>query len=213
MTSRIALIAVAAALLVSCATDQAGSRVDNSAGRATVYENPNSAGPISGLGIQSNDIASMTDKMVRSMLANPQLAGRAVPPRVQIDSAKFTNESNSRINKNRITDQLLIELNRAANGRMEFVSVEDTAGVEQIREEKRAGLTDEGTLGMSERVAGVDFFLTARITSQDAVDTASGLTTRDLYIAFKLINAERRTQVWGDSYQYVKSAQDDVIYR
>lgn len=213
MMSRIVLTTITAGLLASCATDQAGSRINNSAGRATVYENPNAAGPIQGIGIQSNDISSMTDKMVRSMLAEPRIAGRAVAPRVQIDSSRFTNESNSRINKNRIVDQLDIELNRAAAGRMEFVTVEATADVEQLREEKRAGLTDGGTTGTSEKVFGVDYFLTARLTSQDAVDTGTGLTTRDLFIAFKLIDAERRNTVWADSFRYVKSAQDDVIYR
>ena len=214
MIVRLLLPAAAAALLAGCATpDQYGTRVDNSAGRATVYENPNAAGPIQGIGIQSNDISSMTDKMVRSMLAEPRVAGRAVAPRVQIDSSRFTNESNARVNKNRLIDQLDIELNRAASGRMEFIAVEETASVMELRAEKREGLTDGGTTGQSEKVMGVDYFLTARITAQDAVDASSGMTTRDLFIAFKLIDAERRNTVWADSYRYVKSAQDDVIYR
>src|SRR5690242_14485318 len=57
---------------------------------------PSSRGPVSGVGIESQDIIGMTDRMVRDMLSNPQLAARSVAPRVIVDDQYFTNESSQR---------------------------------------------------------------------------------------------------------------------
>lgn len=155
----------------------------------------------------------MTDKMMRDMLANPVLAGRAPPPRVIIDSQHFTNESSSRINKNMITDRLRIELSRAANGRMVFVGREHAAVVEDERQLKRSGVVDGGTIRKTKATAGADYRLVGRITSSDAVVPGTGVVSRYQQISFELVDLEYGTMVWGGMYEFKKSAQDDVIYR
>ncbi|MNR34149.1 hypothetical protein D3C85_1518950 [compost metagenome] len=147
------------------------------------------------------------------MLATPVLAGRNPPPRIIIDSEYFTNESSSRINKNSITDRLRIELQRAAQGRMVFVGRQYAAMVENERELKRAGVTDGGTIRKTQGTAGADFRLVGRITSLDAVDTATSTTSRYQQITFEMIDLEYGTVVWGGIYEFKKTAQDDVIYR
>lgn len=196
-------------LLSACVT----TGVKNTAGQKTVYEDVRTSGAVQGIGIESQDIASMTDKMMRDMLANPMLVGRTPPPRIIIDSEYFTNESSSRINKNMITDRLMIELQRASNGRLLFVGREHVGMVEQERQLKRDGVTDGGTIRHTKATAGADYRLVGRITSSDAVDTNSGLTSRYQQITFQMIDLEYGTVVWGGMYEFKKSAQDDIIYR
>ena len=57
----------AAVLLSGCGTPQ----VADAPGSPTVYQGPSSPGLVRGTGIESQDIQSMVDKMVRHMLANP----------------------------------------------------------------------------------------------------------------------------------------------
>ena len=212
MMSRLALTAIAASLLASCATEQAGSRVDNSAGRATVYEDARSAGSVQGIGVESQDIIGMSDKMVRDMLATPRLAGRATPPRVLIDSELFTNESSARVDKNQIVNKLRIQLSRAANGRMVFVGRKYAGAVEAERDLKSAGVVDGGTLAPA-AVMGYDYRLVGTINSTDAVDGKTGNTSRYQTFTFEMLDINTSELVWGNDYEYRKTAQDDIIYR
>ena len=99
------VMGMAAALVVLSAC-QSTNKIDNTAGRATVYEDVSSPGAVQGVGMESQDIVSMTDEMMRDMLQNPQLVNRATAPRIIIDSQYFENQSTSRINKNMLTDRL-----------------------------------------------------------------------------------------------------------
>jgi PBP1b-binding outer membrane lipoprotein LpoB len=186
---------------------------DNTAGRQTMYEDvSSSSGAVQGIGIESQDIVGMTDKMMRDMLANPQLAGRSTPPRVIIDAQDFENQSSSRINKNMITDRLRIELNRAANGKLVFVLREFADVVEREKGYKKAGVTDGGTIRKTKGTAGADFKLVGRITSLDGV-SGSGAQSRYQQISFEMLDLQYGTSVWAGLYEFKKSGQDDVIYR
>lgn len=186
---------------------------NNTAGRATLYEDVRSSGRVQGVGIESQDIASMTDKMMRDMLANPMLAGRSPSPRIIVDSEYFRNESSSRINKNLITDRLRIDLNRAANGRMVFVGRHFSDMVAKERDLKRSGMVDGGTIRSTQAQAGGDFRLGGRIASLDALDPNSGTQSRYQQITFEMVDLELGTIVWSGIYEMKKSAQNDIIYR
>lgn len=205
----LALAMVAALTVTACGT----TRVNNTAGRATVYEDVRSSGRVQGIGLESQDLVSMTDRMMRDMLANPMLANRSTPARVIVDSEFFRNESSSRINKNSITDRLRVELNRAANGRMVFVGRHYSDMVESERALKRSGVTDSGTIRQTQATAGADFRLGGRITSLDAMDTQSGEASRYHQVIFEMVDLEYGTIVWSGMYEMRKSAQDDIIYR
>jgi PBP1b-binding outer membrane lipoprotein LpoB len=206
-----AIVALAgAALLAGCAT----SNVDNSAGRKAVYQDVSTqSATVAGVGVESQDVVSMTDKMIRDILANPQIAGRSTPARIIIDSAYFSNDSSSRLNKNAITDRLRVELNRAANGRLVFVARHYGDMVQNERDAKRSGQTDAGTIRSTKATAGGDFRLGGRITSMDAASTTSGNVSRYHQITFELIDLEYGTIAWSGLYEFKKEARDDVIYR
>jgi hypothetical protein len=216
MSENIARGKALAGLLATIAVAAAGcaaNRVDDHAGRATAYRDPASADPTGGIGIESQDIVSMTDQMMRDMLANPVLAGSEQPPRVVVDSQYFRNESSTRMNVNVITDRLRVGLTRAANGRMFFLARHHVDMVEKERTLKREGVLDDGTLGRTARVAGADYRLGGRIKSLDAVDTGRGITSRYHQITFEMIDLETSQIVWGGMYEFRKRAKDDIIYR
>lgn len=204
------LIAVASTVVIAGCSS---TTIDNSAGRATVYEDTRSPGKIQGVGVESQDIVAVTDQMIRDMLSNPHLVGRDTPPRIIIDSQYFTNESSSRINRNMLTDRLRINLSRAANGRLTFVGREYADMVEKERDLKRMGVVDGGTIRATQATAGADYRLVGRIMSLDAMDTQSQQRSRYHQITFELVDLELGTYVWSGMYEFQKSAQDDIMYR
>jgi PBP1b-binding outer membrane lipoprotein LpoB len=196
--------------LAACSTPN----LDNSAGRRTVYQDVATvSNTVAGVGMESQDIVSMTDRMMRDILANPAIAGRATPPRIIIDSEYFANDSSSRINKNSITDRLRVELTRAAQGRLVFVARHYGDMVSREREAKRNGDTDRGTIRTTKAKAGADFRLGGRITSLDANSKSTGTVSRYHQITFELVDLEYETIAWSGLYEFKKEAQDDVLYR
>mgnify|MGYP000435629612 CR=1 FL=1 len=207
--SKVLFLSFMVFLLTGCTVYD--SNVNNVSGRPTVYSDPSTVGRISGVGIESQDITSMSDLMMRDILATPVLAGRTNSPRVIVDSEYFVNESSSRINKNIITDRLRIQLNRAARGRMLFIGRHYSQMVEHERKIKRQGLVDEGSIGLTRKMAGADFRLGGRITSLDARGSAG--VSRFHQIIFEMIELETGAIVWSNMYDFKKTAQDDIIYR
>lgn len=201
-----------AVLMTGCASTNPG--LDNSAGRKTVYTDATTtSSQVAGVGVESQDVISMTDKMMRDILATPQIAGRTTPPRIIVDSEFFMNDSSSRINKNAITDRLRVELNRSASGRMVFLGRHYGNMVAQERELKREGGADAGTIRSTKAQAGADFRLGGRITSLDAASARSGVVSRYHQITFELIDLELGNIAWSGLYEFRKEAQDDVVYR
>ena len=184
----------------------------NAPSAATAYQDAGTPGLVRGVGIESQDIQGMVDRMVRHMLANPILARAATPPRVIVDSAYFENQSSQRINKNILIDQLATRLQIAANGRILFVDREHADMVEKERALKRAAVTDTGTTGLTLAVSGADYRLNGRITSLDA-RAPDGAVERYMNIVFRMTDLESGLVVWTNDYNFKKAGQDDVIYR
>lgn len=202
-----------AALAVGLAACQTVSPTQNTAGVATTYQDPGTRSAVSGIGIESQDIIGMTDRMVRDMFADPSLAGRKPAPRVIIDSRNFKNESASRINVNVITNRLRVGLNRAAKGRMVFVGREYIDVVARERELKRKGKVDVATTGLTKAAYGADYRLVGTIASVDKRSPATGLMSRYSQITFEMLDLESSELTWSGIYEFEKTAADDVMYR
>ena len=209
MRRRPALIAILSSALALAACQ----KVDNTAGSPTVYIDPGSSGPVKGVGIESQDIIGMTDQMLRDMLSQPRLANASTPPNVIIDSEYFYNESSSRLNKNSITDRLRVGLNRAAQGRMQFVGRHYADMVEKERQLKRQGTVDQATLPSAKAQKGGDYRLGGRITSLDSRDPKTGMQQRYSQIIFEMVDLESAEIVWSGIYEFGKAGADDIIYR
>jgi len=197
--------------LGGCATYT--TRVDNTPGRHTVYEDIQTPGKVQGVGVESQDIVSMTDKMVRDMLSSPALAGRRTAPHVIIDDKYFTNESSSVVNKRLITERLMVDLNRSAQGRMIFVERAAAGMIEHERTLKRQGVVTDGTMGRTAKTAGADFRLTGKILSLDSISSSTGNKSRYHQIVFKMVDLETGIIPWSGMYEFKKQTAEDVIYR
>jgi len=201
------VLAAVGGMLAGCAG------VDNSRGTPTVYSDPGSPGPVQGVGIESQDIVSMTDQMMRDMLSEPRLAGRKTPPNVIIDDEYFSNDSTWRADKKVITERLRVNLNRAAKGRMVFIARHVAAMVENERALKREGRVDKGTLSMTAASKGGDYRMDGHIGSVDTLNPRTGMKSRYSQISFEMVDLETGEIVWSNIYEMQKSGQDDIIYR
>jgi len=207
-TCGVPVVLAAAVLVAGCQT----TGVQNAAGTPTTYQDTRTAGLVRGTGIESQDVESMVDKMVRHMLANPTLANAATPPRVIVDSAFFKNQSSQRFDKDLLIDQLATQLQIAANGRILFVNREMAHMVEKERTLKRDGVTDAGTVGLTRAVAGADYRLNGRITSLDQ-RTVRGTEQRYMTIVFRMTDLESGITVWANQYKFKKAGRQSVVYR
>ncbi|GAB5605039.1 hypothetical protein [Sideroxyarcus sp. TK5] len=204
-TNILLTLSVSVLLLSACSTPDAGKPV--------TYQDVHSTGVVAGVGVESQDVTAVTDAMVKDILATPEVVKRSQAARVILDAAYFENESSQRINKNLLVDRLRINLQRAAQGKLQFVSRESADMVAQERDMKRQGVTDAGTLKQAQATAGADYRLIGRINSLDARSAQSGTVERYTQITFELIDLETSLSVWSNLYEFKKGGQDDAIYR
>lgn len=200
-------------LLPTIAGCQTNPPLQNATGVSSMEVDSSRKGPVSGVGVEGQDIVSMTDAMMRDMLAEQIFADTGKRPRVIIDSQYFVNESSQAINKNIITQRLLVNLNRAARSKMQFINRQNSAMVEQERELKRSGTVDSGTTGLTKAQAGADYRLSGKINSLDSRNVKTGMVQRYTQISFEMTDLESGEIVWTGIYEFSRAAADDVIYR
>lgn len=202
-----------AALLLAAAGGLAAPALAADNGAAARYEDPTTAGEVRGVGVESQDIVTVSDLMVRDILAEPEMVQKAKAPRIIMDAEYFKNESTQRLNKNLIVDRLRVALQRASRGKLVFVSRESAAMVAAERNLKRDGVTDVGTTGMTKAQAGADYRLVGRITTLDSRSGSTGSVERYTQMSFELIDLETGVSEWANQYEFKKSGRDDAIYR
>jgi PBP1b-binding outer membrane lipoprotein LpoB len=200
-------VAILTGLLSACVS------VPNSRGMAPILVDPSVSGPVSGIGIESHDIVAMTDQMMRDMLSTPALASRNPAPRIVLDSAHFQNAGMQAINRDLITNRLRVNLNRAAQGRLVFVTRDNLGMVQKERDLKRTGTTDIGTTGLTHAIAGADYLLTGELASLDQRNSKTGMVQRYNQITFEMLDLESGQIVWSGQYEFERAAADDVMYR
>ncbi|MDI6688701.1 MAG: hypothetical protein QME06_10835 [Desulfobacterales bacterium] len=182
-------------------------------GTTAHYVDPGQQSQVSGVGIESQDIINMTDKMMRDILATPLFFHPNTPPKVIIDAEYFKNESSTRINKNIITDRLRTGLNQAAHGKMMFIGREYLNMMLKELQLKQLGVIKEGESTSESKAYGGDFRLGGRISTLDSVDPKTGSFARYHQILFEMVDLNTGEIVWSGSYNFKKVGQEDIIYR
>jgi penicillin-binding protein activator len=200
--------------LTSCATNQARHANPSGAAVPPVEVVLGRQGPVAGVGVEGRDIISMSDQMARDILASRQVVGAGgQPPRVIIDAEYFRVEGSQPINKGLITQRLLVQLNRAAQGQLRFVGRRHAGMVAEERALKRDGQTDVGTKGLTKAQLGADYRLAGTFMTLDSRSNRTGMIQRYTQITFELIDLESSEQIWANQYEIERAAADDVIYR
>jgi uncharacterized protein (TIGR02722 family) len=198
-------VAASAAFFAGCANQG----VQNPSGVPVTQMNPDEQGFVAGTGVESQDLQAVTDKMARSILGTPAIAGAATPPRIVIDPVE--NATRFPINKDIFTDRIRIQLNSKATGRVIFLARDRMAALERERELKQSGQVTSSYDPNPVAFKGADYFLTGKlegITTQ----TTAGTSDYILY-SFQLIDARTSEIVWEDSAEIKKQGLEDAAYR
>jgi penicillin-binding protein activator len=203
------LVLLLGLLAAGCTTHV--SRVENKQGRASVYSDAATPEQYQGVGIESQDIISMSNKMMRDMITNPLLVSNAQPRRVVVDSKYFRNESSNPINVNLLTDRLRTGLLRAANGRMIFLGRHFSDMVDHERKIKSQGLVDGGTNAHAPSPMGADYRLGGRITSLESYENK--VDSRFTQVVFEMVDLESGAIVWSGQYSFKKTAEPSIFHR
>jgi hypothetical protein len=163
------------------------------------------------LGIESQDIVSMTDQMMRDMLTNPRLvrAARDEPAVVVVDHEYFENDSSQRLNKRLIVDRLRTELFRAAAGRIRFVARHAEDMVRAEHERRREGVATGAVLT---ELPSPEYRLTGRFQNlQDG--SRSGDRSNYVQVLFEMVDMLNGELVWTGMYEFKKSSREAIMYQ
>ncbi|NOS69154.1 MAG: penicillin-binding protein activator LpoB [Verrucomicrobia bacterium] len=187
----------------------ASSGVKNPSGVGVTRMNADEQGFVAGTGVESQDLVAVTDKMVRSILAIPQIAQAVTPPIIVLDSVD--NHTRFPINKDLFNTRLRSELIKKSGGKVQFLARERMAALEKERNLKREGAVTANSDPKLQEFKGTDYFLTGTLGGI-STRTKAGTSDYILY-EFQLIDARTSTIVWGDNAEIKKQGLEDAAYR
>lgn len=170
---------------------------------------PDKPGVVRDLGPESQDIFGLSDLMIRSILATPEIANRAKKPTIVM--LPMVNNTSHTFNQEVFTSTLKANLNKQAKDRMTFVSRDINPDILKEREMKRQGQVDYDPDLRAVAPLGADYFLKGRADGLDNV-SAKGRASTIVY-TFKLVDAETGMDVWEDIFRTKREGKDDLIYR
>jgi PBP1b-binding outer membrane lipoprotein LpoB len=198
-------VAATAAFFAGCANEG----VQNPSGVPVTQVNPDEQGFVSGTGVESQDLVTVTDKMARSILSTPVIASAATPPRIVIDPVE--NATRFPIDKSLFTDRIRILLNSKATGRVVFLARDRMQALEHERELKESGQVTSSYDPNPVAFKGADYFLTGKL---EGLTTQASTGTSDYILySFQLIDARTSEIVWEDSAEIKKQGLEDAAYR
>jgi PBP1b-binding outer membrane lipoprotein LpoB len=199
-------LALAVAMLAGCATD-AGVRNPN--GVPVTELRPDERGFVSGTGIESQDLVTVTDKMARSILGIPEIARAQTKPYIVLEPV--VNNTRFPISKDIFLTRIRTQLNSKAAGRVSFLDREMMRTLERERTLKQSGQVTSSSDPRVVEFRGADYFLTGKL---DGITTRTSAGTSDYVLySFRLTNARTSEIVWEDSAEVKKQGLEDAAYR
>lgn len=191
------------------ATGCASTGVKNPSGVPVTEMKADERGFVAGTGVESQDLVAVTDKMARSILAIPQIAGASTAPRVVLNPV--TNDTRFPINKSLFLDRIRAMLNSQARGKVVFLAREQMEALERERQMKIAGQVTSTSDPNVVEFRGADYFLTGKLSGL-STRTRAGTSDYILY-SFQLIDARTSDIVWEDFAEIKKQGLEDAAYR
>ena len=187
-------------------------RIPGGGGSPTIYEPPDNPGRVTGIGIESQDIVSATDKMVRDILASPVIIRRSSAARIVVDAEYFEVQGTENINKSLFTNRLRVELHRAAAGKLVILARHRADMTERERDLERHGVVTGGTGGPTKDALGYDYRLEGTIANRDTFDARTRTHSRYTQITFSLIERGSTVTAWTCMYEFRKSGANSIIH-
>ena len=164
--------------------------------------------PGGGLGPESQDLVTITDKMARGILGTEQIANAEGKPVVVLEP--ITNDTRFPIDKDIFLTRIRAVLNKNTK-KIQFVAREHIEKLEAERDRKLAGQVTGGEKIKGNQFRGADFILTGTFKAISNRGKA-GASDYILY-TFQLINPYTSDIVWEDFYEIKKKGIDDITYR
>ena len=199
------LYLLAIALTVGCASPG----VKNPSGVPVTEMRADERGFVTGTGIESQDLVTVTDNMARSVLDTPEIQNFGQIPRVALDPV--INETRFPINKEIFLTRIRTQLNRNARGQVRFLARERLDTLVAERDQKRSGAFTSTSDARVQEFKGADFFLTGKLQGM-TTRTSAGVSDYVLY-SFQLIDARTTDILWEDFAEIKKQGLEDAAYR
>lgn len=208
MNSKLLLSVVAgsALLLGGCASS---TGVKNPNGVGVTQMNADERGFVAGTGVESQDLASVADKMSRSILNIPEISRATVTPRIVIMPVE--NATRFPVNHDIFVERIRILLNKNANGKVRFLARDAMQALETERASKQAGQVTSSSDPHIQEFKGADYFLRGKLSG---MTTKTGAGTSDfIQYSFQLVDARTSEIVWEDLADIKKQGLEDAAYR
>jgi len=208
LTTQIALKASTFLVLLVYITGCA-SGVSNPSGIPVTEMQSDERGFVTGTGIESQDLVSVTDKMARSLVNTPEINDFSGIPRIVLDPV--INNTRFPIQQGIFLTRIRSLLNSRTRGKMRFLARERMDALRAEREMKRTGELTSSSDPNVQEFKGADFFLTGKLDGQ-TTRTSAGTSDYVLY-SFQLIDARTSEIIWEDFSELKKQGLEDASYR
>jgi len=192
------------ALMTGCA-----SGVRNPSGVPVTEMQADERGFVTGTGIESQDLVSVTDKMARSLVNVTEINQFQGMPRIAL--APVINNTRFPVQQDIFITRLRVLLNARTQGKMRFLARERMETLREERDMKRSGDYTSSSDPILQEFKGADFFLTGKLDGQ-TTRTSAGTSDYVLY-SFQLIDARSSEILWEDFSEIKKQGLEDASYR
>lgn len=204
-----AAIQTTLSLVVVAFVSGCASGVRNPSGVPVTEMQADERGFVAGLGIESQDMVAVTDKMARSLSNTHEINNFNGTPRIVLDP--IINNTRFPIQQDMFLTRMRALLNSRTEGKMRFLARERMDALHQERDMKRNGEYTSTTDPNVQEFKGADFFLTGKLDGQ-TTRTSAGTSDYILY-SFQLIDARTSEILWEDFAEMKKQGQEDASYR
>ena len=166
-------------------------------------------GFVTGLGIESQDLVSIAEKMARGLLGAEQIANAEGKPNIVLEP--IVNKTRFPISKDIFLTRIRVALTSQAKNKMNFLSRDRIDALEKERDLKLAGEVTGGEKIKANQFKGADFILTGTFEGISG-RSQSGASDYVLY-TFQLLNPNTSDILWEGFHEIKKQGKDDVTYR
>ena len=201
----ILFVGTALAAMLGCSNTNVNSRH----GPSVTELRPGERGFVTGLGIESQDLVTISEKMARGILGAEPIANAEGKPVVVLEP--INNDTRFPIDKDIFLTRIRVALSKNAVGKISFVAREHMDKLEKERDLKISGQITGGEKITGNKFKGADFILTGTFKAISSRG-AAGASDYVLY-TFQLIDPDTSDIVWEDFHEIKKQGKDDVTYR